>query len=535
MPGFADILIENARVFTADAAQPFAEALAVQGERLLFVGGRAEAQAFRGPGTRLVDAGGGTLMPGFIDGHFHLLHGALHLGRMQLEPALDYEQLSASILAYAAEHPNEPWLAGVGVRYNLGPGHTCLNRRHLDALIADRPILLNAYDGHTFWANTLALQMAGIFHGGDCGPNSVIVLDEAGEATGELREFAAAKPVNDLIPMIDEARWRSLVQQALALAASLGVTSIHNMNGNPEQAAFFNALAEAGELTCRISLAYSFSPETPLAALQEALALKQTYVSSLLRAGCVKLFMDGVIEGYTGLLLAPYADDSAVCGAANYAPAHFNQIVAEADRLGLQVAVHAVGDGGVRQVLDAYENAQRQNGRRDARHRIEHIELAHPADWPRFRALGVLASMQPLHAPPCFDEHDLWLAHAGRARWPYSFAWQSLRQAGATLVFGSDWPVVTQNPLHGVSNALNRRPWDEGLPDQRQSLADTLTAYTRDAAFAEFQEHCKGQLKAGRLADLVLFPQDLFAAPPSALAALQPCLTMLGGRIVYEA
>ena len=187
MTQYADFLFENARVFTADAQNPWVEAVAVKGNRIVFAGNRQDAQSFKGPGTRLIDAGGATLMPGFIDSHFHMMYGALNLDGMQLEPATSYEELSEIVLSYAAGHPDDPWLPGTGLRYNLGPGHTPLNRHHLDALIADRPIYINAFDGHTSWANTLALKMAGIFNGGECGPNSENVMDEHGESTGELR------------------------------------------------------------------------------------------------------------------------------------------------------------------------------------------------------------------------------------------------------------------------------------------------------------------------------------------------------------
>jgi predicted amidohydrolase YtcJ len=531
----ADFLFENARVFTADSNNPWAESVAVLGNRIVYVGNREDARSFKGPGTRIMDAGGATLMPGFIDSHFHMMYGAFNLDGMQLERATSYEELSEIILSYAAEHPEDPWLPGTGLRYNVGPGHTPLNRHHLDALVSDRPIYINAFDGHTSWANTLALKMAGILLGGETGPNSENVLDEHGESTGELREPGAFQPVSDLVPKPDDVRKRSLLQKALALTASLGVTSVHNMNGTTEEASFYAALEDLGQLTCRIYIPYSIKPETPLGAIEkEALAMKQMYHGEMLRSGSVKFFIDGVIEGYTGLLVDPYADDPSTCGAANYEIEHYNRMVAEADRLGLQVITHSVGDMGVRRVLDGYQNAQQLNGKRDARHRVEHIELIHPQDLPRFKELGVLASMQPLHSPMQVDEHDIWPVRVGRERWPLSFAWQTIREAGATLVFGSDWPVVTQDPFKGVSNAVNRLPWEDGMPYQRQSLTDTLLSYTRDAAYAEFQEHQKGQIRVGLLADLVLLPNDIFAMPTNEIAALKPVLTMVDGRVVYE-
>lgn len=536
MSSSASFIFENARVFTAQRERPFAEAVAVRGNRVIFVGSRGDAQAFKGPNTRVIDANGGTLMPGFIDSHFHMMYGALNLDGMQLEPAANYEELSRIVLTYAAEHPNDSWLAGTGLRYNTGPGGAPLNRQHLDALVADRPIYLNAFDGHTSWANTLALKMAGIFNGSECPPNSENVMDEHGESTGELREPGAYQPVSDMVPKPDDAKKRALLKKALQLTASLGVTSVHNMDGDHERTAFYAAFEDMRELTCRIYVPYSVTPETSVETLRrEATEMRQAYTSDLVRAGSVKFFIDGVIEGFTGLLVEPYADNPSTCGAANYEFDHFNALVAEADRLGMQIYTHAVGDMGVRRVLDAYQYAQQQNGKRDSRHRVEHIELIHPDDLPRFKNLGVLASMQPLHSPMQVDENDIWPTRVGRERWPLSFAWQTLREAGATLVFGSDWPVVTHNPLRGISNALNRLPWADGMPDQRQTLEDTLIAYTRDAAYAEFQEHQKGQIRENYLADLVMLPKNIFDIPIDEISALQPSLTMVDGRVVYEA
>lgn len=536
MPQPANFLFENAHVFTADPTHPFADSVAVRNNRIVFVGSHADAQSFKTKNTYVINTGGGTLMPGFIDSHFHMMYGALNLDGMQLEPANNYDDLSKIILAYAAEHPDDLWLPGTGLRYNLGPGYTPLNRHHLDALVADLPIYINAFDGHTSWANTIALKMAGIFNGGECGPNSENMLDEHGESTGELREPGAFKPVSDMVTKPNDVRKRALLQKALHLTASLGVTSVHNMDGNDEQAAIYAALEDLGELTCRIYIPYSVSPETPLKAIEkEALAMKHAYNGDMLRAGSVKFFIDGVIEGFTGLLVDPYADDPTTCGAANYDIEQFNRLVSEADRLEMQIYTHSVGDMGVRRVLDAYQHAQKQNGKRDSRHRVEHIELIHADDLPRFKDLGVLASMQPLHSPMVVDENDIWPIRVGSQRWPLSFAWQTLREAGATLVFGSDWPVATQNPLRGISNAVNRLPWVEGMPHQGQSLTDTLIAYTRDAAYAEFQEQQKGQIREGYLADLVLLPKNIFEIPSIDIAGLKPSLTMVDGNIAYEA
>lgn len=529
----ANIIFLNAHIFTADSTHPTAQALAVQGNRILAVSDNAEIAAYRGPHTRVVDAAGRTLMPGLIDAHFHLLMGSLNLDNIQFEGVRDYAQMAQMITAYAAENPSRPWLEGYGLPYNIGPNATPLTRQHLDAIVADRPLIVFAYDYHSAWANTLALKLAGIFNGGACGPNSEIVLDEHGEATGALYEKGAFTLVTRLLPIPTAARKRALLHQGMRLAAQLGVTSVHNMDDAENE--FYAAAEDAGELTLRLYLPYSVTPRTSVEQLRaEAPALRAKYQSDLLRGGSVKLFVDGVLESHTALLVEEYADKPGVFGEANYEREHFNQLIREADRLGFQVKVHACGDMGVRWSLDAYELAQRTNGVRDSRHRVEHIELIHPNDLHRFNTLGVIASMQPLHAPTA-PETDVWASRAGAHRWAQAFAWQTLRAAGARLAFGSDWPIVSQDALLGVHHAVNRQPWARGLPHQAQTLEHALLAYTRDAAYAEFQEHQKGQLKPGYLADLVLLSADLFTTPLENLRTVRPVMTICDGRIVYEA
>lgn len=529
-----DIIITNAHVFTADREQPTARAVALRGKHIVYVGDELGVKEWRGTGTRVIDGKGCTLMPGFIDSHFHMLHGSLTLDNIHFETCFNYEDTTQAIRTFAKENLTVPWLTGFGLRYNLGPGLTPFTRQHLDAILADRPIAITAYDGHTMWVNTLGLQMAGIFNGGECPPNSEIVLDKHGEATGELKEHAS-KHINDVLTVPDRTTKLRLLKKGVQIASQMGVTSVHNMDGDDEQAGLYASLEQDGDLTVRIYVPYSIGVDTPIEAIQEqAFPLKAKYQSELVRGGCVKLFMDGVIETYTGLLVDPYADNPTTCGDSNYTVDHFNRIVLEADRLGLQIFVHSVGDGGVRRVLNAYALAQKANGVRDSRHRVEHIEVIHPHDLPRFKELGVIASMQPLHAPPSVDDGDIWQFRVGESRWPLSFAWTDIRKTGARLVFGSDWPVVSQNPMLGVHNTLNRKPWADGMPHHHQDLADTLCSYTCDASYAEFQEHIKGQLKSGYLADLVLFSDDIFEIPPEKMKDVRPQLTILGGKITYE-
>ncbi|OGN93641.1 MAG: hypothetical protein A2Z71_02115 [Chloroflexi bacterium RBG_13_50_21] len=524
----------DAHVFTADRDNPTAQAVGVRGRQIVFVGSAAEVEEWKGAQTRLIHGEGHTLMPGFIDSHFHMQHGSLALDEIHFETCFTYEDATRAIQSFAAQNPSTPWLTGFGMRYNLGPGLIPLTRQHLDAILADRPIAITAYDGHTMWVNTLGLRLAGIFNGGVCPPNSEVVLDAHGEATGELKEHAS-QHITAVLPIPDRDTKLRLLKRGTKIASQMGVTSIHNMDGDDEQAGLYASLEKSGDLTVRVYMSYSIRVDTPLTAIQEeALPLKTKYQTGLLRGGCVKMFMDGVIETYTGLMVDPYADNPTTCGDSNYSVDHFNRSVVEADRLGLQIFVHSVGDGGVRRVLNAYALARQVNGVRDARHRVEHIEVIHPDELHRFKELDVIASMQPLHAPPSVDDGDIWQFRVGEARWPLSFAWTDIRNAGARLVFGSDWPVVSQNPMLGVHNTLNRQPWAEGLPNHHQNLADTLLSYTREAAYAEFQDHVKGQLRPGYLADMVLLSDDLFEMPPENMKEVHPTMTMMGGKITYE-
>jgi predicted amidohydrolase YtcJ len=547
------LLFTHARVLTSDPLHPRAEAVAVTGDKITFVGRDRDAKALRGPNTQTIDAHGCTLLPGFIDSHYHLLLGSAEMEIADLDGIASLEALTHALRQYAADHPDAAWINGAHLVYTLLPAGQRLTRHHLDAILPDRPIALMAVDYHTLWANTRALEIAGLLHGAQTTPGSAVILDPDGLATGELREPAAYKlvlqhtgawgrlasnlagfPIQPTNP-VDMAEDRRLLKQGLALAARHGVTSIHNMDGSYQRLALYASLEDLGELTARLYVSLSVTPETSPQALQEAVAMQQDFRGRMARGGFIKLFIDGVMESWTAFLLDDYADRPGEKGAPLYTPEHFNLMAIEADRLGLQIAVHAIGDAAVHRALDGFEAARQHNGPRDSRHRIEHIELLHPADLPRFAALGVIASMQPCHVPDLSLGPHLWASRVGESRWHRSFAWSSLRQAGATLVFGSDWPVVPPDPLQALQRLLTRQPWAPGLPHHRQTLDDALASYTRHAAFAGFQEASTGQLRPGFSADLVLLSGDLEHTPPSKIASIHPLLTICNGKIVYQA
>jgi hypothetical protein len=530
MSKFADSIITNAKIFTIDEANPRAEAIAVRGDRIVYAGSRMEVEEWRGRGTRVLDGQGNTLLPGFIDSHFHLLWGSIELADAQLHEVRTPADLRSVLLAFAVDHKTSPWVVGNGIKYGV-----VSTRQELDTILPDRPVFIEAYDGHTGWANTRALEMTGVLQAGkEIGPNGIIVRDADGLATGELREGDAMNAVLDFVPKPDEARKRELLKLAMKQIAAAGVTSVHNMNGDMEEMLTYAAMEDAGEMTLRVYVPYLVKPGTTEGMLDEAAAMAGIR-GEYARGGAVKFFMDGVWESYTALNLDPYADDPNANGEGIWSLESFTRMAAACDERGLQIFVHACGDGAVRRTLDGYEAGQKLNGERDSRHRVEHIEVIHPDDMPRFKQLGVLASMQPVHSPMTGQDADVWLARTGPQRWPVSFAWRDLKNAGARLVFGSDWSVASYNPMLGVYSAMNRQKWESQNPDQRLSLEEVLIGYTRDAAYAEFQEHRKGQLKEGYLADMVLLSEDIFKTRPEELNNVKPLFTMVAGNLVYEA
>jgi hypothetical protein len=525
----ADIIFTNARVFTGDDSKPRAEAVAVKGNRIVYVGTSEGAQSFKDSSTRIIDGQGHTLTPGFIDTHVHLLSGSIWMSSAQLREVRTKEDLKNVLVEFAARNRTDQWISGRGIKYGV-----VSTRQELDEIIADRPVYIGAFDGHTGWANTKALEMAGILHH-DLREmvNGIIVRDERGIATGELREGDAMGAVVDLVPLPDAYRRRELLKQAIHEFNKTGITSVHNMNGDMEELMEYAALEDAGEMNMRVYVPYHVRPEATEVMLKEAAEManvKMDYV----RGGAAKFFMDGVWESYTAFNIDPYADDPEVKVEPIFTIDHFVRMASICDRLGMQIAVHACGDGAVRQTLDGFEAIQKMNGKRDSRHRVEHIEVCQPEDMPRFKELGVIASMQTSHAPFSLEDDAVWTKRTGPQRWDISFAWRSLKNAGAHLSLGSDWTVAPFDPMINIYVALNRKKYHESNADQRLTLEECIIGYTRDAAYTEFMENEKGQIKEGYLADLVLFSHDLFEVNPEDMLTARPVMTMIDGRVVYR-
>jgi predicted amidohydrolase YtcJ len=428
-----------------------------------------------------------------------------------------------------------------------------ITRELLDRILPDRPLALFASDHHTMWANTAALRAAGLLHGRTTPPGSEVVMGADGLAAGELREFESFAPVFALAPTggremlgllgrepetppaaAQRAVDRDTLRRGLGHAASLGITSIHNMDGNAYQLELLGEIDAAEGLPLRCRFPFRVLPGMELRRFAEAAELRERWNSDRLRVDFVKLFMDGVIESATAFMLADYSDRPGFRGSAFFETDEFDAVCIEAERLGFQLAVHAIGDAAVRRTLDGYQAARRRHGIRDTRHRIEHIEALDPADLPRFAELGVIASMQPTHAPGGAYPIEPIASMLGRRRLMTAYAWQTLRNAGARMAFSSDWPIAPLDPLTGIRTAMTRPPLFEGAPDERQSLADALAGFTADGAYAEFAEDRKGVLRPEALADIVVLSGDVEAAAPSEIDGLDVVATICGGRLIYR-
>ncbi len=551
----ADVIIRNAAILTMDVTNPRAEGLAIAGNKVIAVGGTKEVTALKGAKTRVIDAGGNTVLPGIVESHMHLFAGAAELSHLQLTGVRGFDGLKAKTLDYLKHNPGDGLVIGEQADYIIISEQEALSRHHLDSIVKDRPIMVFSPDHHTAWANTMALDMAGILKGRKLGPGNEIVMGADGLAAGELREGEAMAPVRaletsgsrDRIGLMtggepepypgpaDFEHDLGVIRKGLAHCAKHGITSIHNMDGNFYLLQLLNALQRGGELSARVRVPFHFKNFMDISALDRAEAMAASFNTDMLRSGFVKLFVDGVIDSATGVMVDDYSDRPGWKGEPLFTPEHFAEVAVEADRRGLQIAVHAIGDGAVRIVLDGYEAARKSNGRRDSRHRVEHIEVIHPDDISRFKELGVIASMQPPH-PPGSQGLPLepYLSRIGEGRWPYAFAWNTLRRAGARLVFATDWPVSDINPLRSIHSAMTRKAWKAGLDDHRQTLDQSIRSYTVEGAYAEFSEDNKGVLKPGMLADVAVLDANLEAIDAEAIEAVMPVATICDGRVVFE-
>jgi len=535
----ADTIITNARVYTVNPQQKWAEAIAVRADKIIFVGDAKSAESYKGASTKVIDAKGKLVLPGFTDCHVHFMSGSLGLTQVDLTGANTIEEIQKRVKDYAAAHPTLPWVTGMGWQYPTFGATALPNKKILDDVLADRPVYLVAYDGHSSWANSKALAMAGIDRNTPDPPNGKIVRDANGEATGALKE-AAGDLVERLMPKPTREERLTALRKGLHEANRLGVVRVHSAGGDFEYLDLYDELRKNGELTVRQYIAYFLDPpELKPEAIEKIEQARKKYNDEWISGGAVKTMLDGVVEAHTAAMLGTYADDTSQSGKLFWDPDKYKQAIAELDKRGLQIFTHAIGDRAVRTALDAYENAQRTNHSTDDRPRIEHIETITAEDIPRFGKLGVIASFQPLHTDPNEDTLKVWAVAAGPDRVSRAWPWRSVESTGGKLAFGSDWPVVTISPWPGVQNALTRQtaegePAGGWVPKERINIEDAVRGYTLGAAFAGRREKTEGSLETGKLADVIILSKDLFTIEPPDILNEEVLVTMVGGKVVYE-
>ncbi len=535
----ADVIVINARVYTVNPQQAWADGIAVRGDKILAVGDKTKIEAYRGKATKTIDAQGRLVLPGFTDCHIHFMDGSLGLTRVDLNGAGTVAEIQKRVKAYADSHAKEPWIQGMGWTYPTFKPSGLPDKKILDDVVVDRPIYLVAFDGHSSWANSKALAMAGIDRNTPDPPNGKIVRDEKGEATGALKE-SAGDLIDAKIPKPTRSERLDALRKGIHEANKAGLVRVHSAGQDFEYLDLYSDLRKSGELTLRFYIAYFLNPPGLTPAINKQIEdARRLYNDNLISGGVVKTMLDGVVEAHTAAMLAPYSDDPSQSGKLFWDPDQYKATVAALDSRGLQIFTHAIGDRAVRLALDAYQNAAEVNHTQDARPRIEHIETISAQDIDRFGKLGVVASMQPLHSYPDEDTLSIWARNIGPERAKRPWVWRSIEQKGGVLAFGSDWPVVTLNPWPGVQTAVTRQTSDGEpvggfVPQQRLSLDDTIRAYTLGAAFAGRREKTEGSLETGKLADFIVLDRDLFKIEPSEIAKTQVLLTVVGGKVVYE-
>lgn len=527
----ADLIIVNGTVRTMDPAQPAAEAVAVYRNRITAVGNDRAVRALAGSGTRVVDAGRRLVLPGFVDAHVHFLSGGFTLGSIDLRQCESPQEFARRLGEHAAKVPSRSWITGGHWDHERWPGAPLPTRGLIDPVTGDHPVFVRRLDGHMGLANSLALRLAGVTRDTPDPPGGSIVRDgDTGEPTGVLKD-AAMSLVTSRIPQPSREARLEAARAATEEAARLGVTSVHDMSSD---VGVYQELLERGELKTRI---YAISP-LPRWERPAAVGLRAGFGNPMLRVGGLKGFADGSLGSSTALFFDPYLDHPDTRGLPSdemIPPEAMLERIRGADRAGLQVMVHAIGDRANHEVLSLFEKAA-ADSIRDRRFRIEHAQHLRRQDVARFARNGVIASMQPFHAA----DDGRWAEKrigTERSRGTYAFRW--LIDAGAILAFGSDWTVAPLDPMQGIATAVTRRTLDgrhpDGwIPEQKISVEEAVRAYTAGSAYAEFAENDKGTISVGKLADLVILDRDIFSVDPGEIEKAKVLTTIVDGRVVYE-
>jgi predicted amidohydrolase YtcJ len=537
----ADIIIVHAKIYTMDEKRPWAQSLATRKGKIVAVGTDEEVGRLRGIGTKFIDAGGKLVLPGLTDCHIHFIDGGFSLKRANLEDAKDVSEIQGRLRAYLEQHPDEQWILGRGWNYAMFAPETLPHKKYLDALFPNRPVFLEGYDGHTYWANSKVLALAGIAKTTPNPPNREIVRDpKTEEPTGALKE-SAVDLVSKVVPKPDHVDRLNALREGMKWANQNGITRVHSAGGEFDQLDLLQELREEKQLSVRFHIAYSLEPPELRPQDMDAIeAARKRFHDDWIDVNSVKFYLDGVVESHTAAFLNPYTDEPSKKGSLFWDPGKYKAAVAELDKKGLQLYTHAIGDYAVRTALDAYEFAERENHSKDHRNRVEHVETIAAADIPRFGKLGVIASMQPLHAYPDANTLEVWARNVGPERAARAWVWKSIADYGGHYAFGSDWPVVTISPWQGIQTAVTRqtsdgKPPGSFVPSERLTVAQAVRGYTAEAAYAGHREKTEGSLELGKVADVIMVDRNILEIDPHAIDQTKVVLTLVGGKIVYEA
>ena len=531
--GPAELVVHHATIHTLHSVQPLAQALAVSRGRFTAVGTNAEIMRWVGPNTRTIDVHGHLIVPGFNDAHVHFLSGGQQLSSVQLRDAKTKEEFRSRIRDFAKQLPKGTWITGGDWDHENWPDAPLPTRELIDDVTPDHPVFVSRLDGHMGLANSLALKLGEVTPQTADPDGGSIVRDATGVPTGVLKDSAMSM-VTRKIPGLSFDQKLAAARAATNHAASLGVTSVQDMSGGSD-VLVFRELLRRGELKTRV---YAISPLPRWQTLRDK-GLKASIGDAWIREGGLKGFADGSLGSTTALFFAPYVDDARTFGLPSdemFPDGAMLDRVRGADRAGLQVMVHAIGDRANDQMLNIFEQVKLSDPTRDRRFRIEHAQHLRPQDIPRFASGNVIASMQPYH---CADDGRWAEKRIGSQRAQGTYAFRSLIDQGATLAFGSDWNVAPLNPLLGIAAAVTRQTLDGAhpqgwVPSQKISVLEALRAYTLGSAFAEFTDREKGSIEPGKLADFVLLSHNLIDVPATDISKIKILLTVVNGRVVYE-
>jgi predicted amidohydrolase YtcJ len=529
----ADLVLTHARIWTVDKGRPEAEALAVVGDRIVAIGSATEIEAWRGPATKVIDAGGKRVLPGFNDAHVHFDETSAQLSNVSLKDARSPEELARRVAEHVKTLPKDEWVMGGQWDDQAFSPPRLPTKEALDAVVPDHPVFVVRYDGHMSLANSAALRLAGVTRATADPPGGVIVRDAAGEPTGVLKDAAQSFVFAIVPPATHEARVRNL-RAGIRHAATLGLTSVQHMSAQYADIGALADLAERGELTLRV---YAVPMETRWEDLAK-LGLRRAFGSPFLRLGALKGFADGSLGSTTAYFFEPYTDDPATSGLLSdeMQPLEgMRERITKADAAGLQLCIHAIGDQAISILLDLFQDVTKANGARDRRLRIEHAQHVAARDFDRFAKLDVIASVQPYHA---IDDGRFAEKRIGRERCKTTYAFRTFLDHGVRLALGTDSPVAPFNPMETLGAAVTRATLDGKnpggwFPEQKLTLAQAVEAYTLGSAYAEFQDKEKGSLAPGKLADFVVLHEDIFAIPPERIHEVVVDKTIVGGAVVF--